>query len=55
MEKIRKAVNSSLFKSSVCALIGLTLLLEKHPLYAGVAFGISIREFLLAFKTIDNG
>ena len=50
MEKIRKAVNSSLFKSAVCGVIGLALLIEKHPLYAGIAFGVAIREALLAFK-----
>jgi hypothetical protein len=50
MNKIKRAVNSSLFKSSVCLVIGLTLLLEKLPLYAGIALGFSFREFLLAFK-----
>jgi len=51
MDKIKKAVNSSYFKSTVCLIIGITLILEKLPLYAGMAFGIAFREFLLAFKT----
>jgi len=50
MDKIKKAVNSSLFKSAVCGVIGITLILEKLPLYAGIAFGVAFREFLLALK-----
>lgn len=30
--------------------IGALLLMEKDVLYAGVAFGVGIREFFLAFK-----
>ena len=30
--------------------IGLLLLLDKNIFYSGIAFGIAIREFLLAFK-----
>ena len=51
MEKISKIINSPLFKSAAVAAIGLALLLEKHPLYAGLAFGIAVREFFLAFKS----
>jgi len=50
MEKIKDIVNSSWFKAAAVAGIGILLLLEKHPLYAGVAFGFAIREILLAFK-----
>ena len=31
-------------------LIGSGLLIEAHPMYAGIAFGMGIREFLIAFK-----
>ena len=31
--------------------VGILLLLDKDILYAGIAFGIGIREFLLAFKS----
>jgi hypothetical protein len=50
MEKIAKVINSPLFKSAAGVCIGIALLLEKHPLYAGIAFGYSAREFFLAFK-----
>lgn len=50
MDNIKKVINSSLFKAGCSGLIGLALLIEKHPLYAGIAFGIAVREFLLAFK-----
>lgn len=55
MDFIKKAVNSSLFKAILCALIGFILLIEKLPIYAGIALGISIREFLLAFKDAEDG
>jgi len=35
-------------------LIGALLLMEKDILYAGVAFGVGVREFLLAFKKDCN-
>ena len=55
MKFLKDAINSSLFKAVVCLVIGLALILEKHPLYAGVAFGVAIREFLLAFENVENG
>ena len=50
MEKIKELVNSSLTKCVVSIGIGVLLLMKKDVLYAGVAFGIGIREFFLAFK-----
>ncbi len=50
MEKLRGIVNHPLSKAVALGFIGSMLLLEKHPLYAGVAFGMSLRELLLAFK-----
>ena len=50
MEKIKKIVNHPLAKVIGAIAIGVALLLEKHPLYAGVAFGYATREMFLAFK-----
>ncbi len=50
MEKVKQIVNHPLSKSLALGFIGAMLLLDKHPFYAGLAFGMSIREFLLAFK-----
>lgn len=50
MEKIKMIVNSSWFKSALAGTVGISLLISGNLLYSGVAFGIGIREFLLAFK-----
>ncbi len=50
METVKEIVNHPLSKTIACALIGAGLLIESHSLYAGIAFGMGIREFLLAFK-----
>ena len=50
MEKIKKVVTSPLFLSAVAGGIGLAVLIKGDILYAGIAFGVGIREFLLAFK-----
>ena len=50
MEKIGKIINSSLFRTGICTIIGVTLVMEQHLLYAGIALGIGLREFFLAFK-----
>jgi|TARA_R110001592_G_scaffold143404_1_gene366219 hypothetical protein len=51
MDKIKSIVNSSWFKAAAAGAVGILLLLDKDILYAGIAFGIGIREFLLAFKS----
>tara|TARA_B100000424_G_scaffold266969_1_gene258955 strand:+ start:1750 stop:1914 length:165 start_codon:yes stop_codon:yes gene_type:complete len=54
MEKIKniikQTVTSTLFHSALAAAVGFILLMESHPLYAGVAFGLAICKFLDAFK-----
>ena len=50
MDKIKIIVNSSWFIAAAIGGIGLLLLLDKNIFYSGIAFGIAIREFLLAFK-----
>tara|TARA_R100001463_G_scaffold130732_1_gene190298 strand:- start:1147 stop:1305 length:159 start_codon:yes stop_codon:yes gene_type:complete len=51
MEKVKSVIGSPLFKAACCGAIGLALIAESHPLYAGIAFGFGLREFLLAFKS----
>ena len=51
MEKVKAVVNHPLSKAVIAGLIGSGLLIESHMLYSGIAFGIAIREFLLAFKS----
>ena len=50
MKKIKEIVNHPLSKGIGLAIIGSLILLEGHSLYAGMAFGVSIREILLAFR-----
>ena len=50
MDKIKTIVNSSWFKAVAAGAVGVFLLMDKNVLYAGISFGIGIREFLLAFK-----
>jgi|10_taG_2_1085330.scaffolds.fasta_scaffold74641_2 hypothetical protein len=50
MEKLGKIINSPLFRTGACAIIGVVLVIEYHLLYAGLALGIGLREFFLAFK-----
>jgi hypothetical protein len=50
MQKIKQYINHPLSKFIVVTIIGAALLLEKHPMYAGVAFGYALRELFLAFK-----
>jgi len=52
MDKIKSVIGSPLFKAACCVVIGLILITESHPLYAGVSFGFGLREFLLAFKSV---
>jgi len=51
MDKVKAIVNSSWFKAAAAGAVGAFLLVDKNVLYAGIAFGIAIREFLLAMKS----
>jgi len=44
-------VNHPLSKAVACGIVGAFMLAESHAFYSGVAFGIAIREVLLAFKS----
>ena len=52
MEKIKQVITSPLFVCGSALVIGITLVIESHPMYAGIAFGIGISRFLQAFKNI---
>ena len=51
MEKAKAIINHPLAKAIIAGIAGAMLLLESHPMYAGVAFGYAFREVLLAFKS----
>jgi hypothetical protein len=51
MDKIKSIVNSVWFRAALAGGIGAALLVKGSILYAGIAFGIGVREFLLAFKS----
>ncbi len=51
MDKVKAIINSSWFRAAAAGVVGVFLLIDKNPLYAGIAFGIGIREFLLAMKS----
>jgi len=51
MDKIKKIINSPLFQSAVAGGIGTALIIQDHPLYAGIAFGVGLTTFVKAFKS----
>tara|TARA_S200002703_G_scaffold49942_2_gene43373 strand:- start:1165 stop:1320 length:156 start_codon:yes stop_codon:yes gene_type:complete len=51
MEKVKAIVNSSWFRAALAGAAGAALLIKGEVLYAGIAFGVGAREFLLAFKS----
>lgn len=55
MEKFKDAVNSPLAKVALAVAAGTLLLFESDILYAGVAYGVGLREFFLAFKKSEPG
>jgi hypothetical protein len=50
MKTVKEIVNHPLSKAVTAGAAGAILLLEAHPLYSGVFFGLGLREALLAFK-----
>tara|TARA_Y100001938_G_C8008140_1_gene388468 strand:- start:128 stop:286 length:159 start_codon:yes stop_codon:yes gene_type:complete len=51
METVKEIINHPLAKAVLAGVVGSVLLVESHPMYAGVAFGYALREVFLAFKT----
>ena len=51
MEKVKAIVNSAWFRAALAGAAGVGLLVKGEVLFAGIAFGIGIREFFLAFKS----
>ena len=49
-QTIKEIINHPLSKAVACGVVGSILIMHSHLLYAGIAFGIGLREFLLAFK-----
>jgi hypothetical protein len=47
---MKQVINAPWFRSAVAGLAGVALLVKTAPLYAGIAFGVAIRELLLQFK-----
>ena len=52
IDKIKKVVTSPIFTSALSGAIGAALIIKGDTLYAGIAFGVAICQFLTAFKTI---
>ena len=52
MDKIKKAINSPLFQAGVAGGIGMLLMTQGHPMYAGIGFGVGLTKFIGAFKKL---
>ena len=50
MNKLKTIVNNPLFKAGIATALAVLLTLEGLPFYSGIAGGVGMREFLLAFK-----
>jgi len=50
MDKIKNVINSPLFQAAVAGGIGILLMAQGHPMYAGVGFGVGLTKFIDAFK-----
>ena len=50
MDKIKKVINSPLFQAGVAGGVGILLMMQGHPMYAGIGIGAGIVMFIDAFK-----
>ena len=50
MDRVKEIINSAWFRAALAGGVGAALLIKGAVLYAGIAIGIGIREFLLAFR-----
>ena len=50
MEKVKEIINHPLSKAVLAGIVGATLLVESHPMYAGVAFVV----FPVSFRPDDQ-
>jgi len=48
--KMKEVINSSWFRAALAGGTGAALIITGNILYAGIAFGVGVRELLLAFK-----
>jgi hypothetical protein len=51
MNKVKEIVSSAWFRAALAGAVGVALIVKGEVLFAGIAFGIGVREFLLAFKS----
>jgi uncharacterized membrane protein len=51
MDKIKEVINSPLFQSAVAGGVGVLLMIQGHPMYAGIGFGVGLTKFIDAFKS----
>ena len=50
MEEIKKVLNAWWFRAAAYATLGTAILFYGYPLYAGIAYGVGISEFVKYFK-----
>ena len=50
MDKIKKIINSPLLQAGIAGAVGMLLMAQGHPLYAGIGFGVGLTKFISAFK-----
>ena len=50
MEKVKTIINTPWFRAALAGVVGASLLFKGEIFYAGIAFGIGVREFFFAFK-----
>ncbi len=51
MDKIKKVINSPLFQAGVAGGVGILLMIQGHPMYAGIGIGAGLVKFIDAFKS----
>ncbi len=50
MEEISKVLNAWWFRAAALGALGTAILFYGYPLYAGIAYGVGVSEFLKYFK-----
>ena len=51
MDKIKQVINSPLFQAGVAGGVGILLMIQGHPMYAGIGIGAGLVKFIDAFKS----
>ena len=50
MEEIKKVLDSWWFKAAAYGALGTAIFVYGYPLYAGIAYGVGVAEFLKVIK-----